>query len=167
MEIHMKKHLPLRASLWDRFHDKFTPEALTGCWLWTGAVKEKNYGVIGLGRRGEGIEKAHRVAYRLYKGDIPQGLCILHNCDNPACVNPDHLRLGTLKENSQDCVSRKRNFVPNNRGERSKTRKLSLEQVNDIRKKEIPGRAYAKKHGVAPSTVFAIWRDINWKYDKN
>ena len=136
-----------------------------GCWLWTGAKKELGYGVIGLGRRAEGTEKAHRVSYRLYKGEIAEGQCVLHKCDNPSCVNPDHLSVGTLSDNMRDCVRKRRNFVPDNRGEKSTTRKLSKSDVLEIRKREMTGREYAKKYGVSKSTVFAIWRGVNWKYD--
>jgi HNH endonuclease len=165
MEIHMRKPGEIVKPLWDRFHEKVSPEALTGCWIWTGAVKEKGYGVIGLGTRRQGTAKAHRVAYELHKGKIAEGMNILHDCDNPSCVNPNHLYEGTFAQNSQDCVRRKRNFVPNNRGELSNSVKLTLEQVNIIRKKEKTGRQYAKDFGVSKSTVFAIWRNVNWKYD--
>lgn len=132
----MRKPGDVIKPLWERFHEKVSPEALTGCWIWTGAVKEKNYGVIGLGTRKQGTEKAHRVAYKLYKGEIADGMNILHDCDNPSCVNPNHLYQGTLAQNSQDCAKRKRNFVPNNRGEKSNSAVLTLDQVNIIRKKK-------------------------------
>jgi len=152
----------LRRSLWDRFHDKVSPEALSGCWNWIGAVKELGYGVIGLGHRSDGTAKAHRVAYNLYKGPIPNGLAILHECDNPACVNPAHLRAGTLAENMQDCVKRKRNFCPDNRGEKSTTAKLNYKSVEHIRKKEMTGIAYAKMYGVSKSAIYQIWAGKNW-----
>lgn len=161
----MRKSGDIVRSLWDRFYDKVCPEALTGCWLWTGAVKELGYGVIGLGTREQGTAKAHRVSYMLHKGEIPAGMSVLHRCDTPSCVNPSHLFLGTLSDNMRDCVAKKRQFKPNNRGERSTTRVLSLQQVNEIRKKEKTGRQYAAQFGVSKSTVFAIWRNVNWKYD--
>src|SRR5574340_590014 len=82
----------IQRSLLERFFDKVSPEALTGCWLWTGAVKELGYGVIGLGTREQGTSKAHRVSWELHNGPIPSGLNVLHSCDTPSCVNPDHLR---------------------------------------------------------------------------
>lgn len=156
-----KRHLKLRASLWDRFHDKVSPEPNSGCWLWTGAVKEYGYGVIGLGRRSEGIQKAHRVAYRLYKCD-PGDKIVMHKCDNPYCVNPDHLALGTLADNMQDCVRKGRNFVPNNRGENAKWAKLTIRAVTEIRKRERRGTEYARMYGVSKSAVYQIWAGQNW-----
>lgn len=152
----------LRKSLWDRFHDKFVPDPNSGCWLWTGAAKELGYGVIGLGHRGDGTAKAHRVAYQLYKGDIPQNMNVLHSCDLPCCVNPAHLRLGTLSDNSQDCVSRGRHRRPDNRGERAAWAKLNAEKVATIKKREMTGTAYAKLYGVSKSAIYEIWSGKNW-----
>lgn len=162
MEIHMRKKGQIVRSLWDRFHDKVFPEPMSGCWLWDGAVKELGYGVIGLGTREQGTAKAHRVAYQLYKGEIPLGLSILHRCDNPSCVNPAHLYAGTLKENSRDCVSRGRNFVPDNRQEKSVGAKLTAADVLEIRKRLMTGVEYAKKYGVSKSAIYEIWRGKNW-----
>lgn len=157
----MKRVLKLRASLWDRFHDKISPEPNSGCWLWTGGTNEHGYGIIGLGRRSEGVGKAHRVAYRLYKCDPGDGV-VMHKCDNPACVNPDHLALGSLSDNSRDCARKGRNFVPDNRGERARWAKLSAEQVADIRKREKAGTEYARAYGVSKSAVYQIWSGDNW-----
>jgi hypothetical protein len=152
----------LHKSLWDRFHDKFVPDPNSGCWLWTGASKELGYGVIGLGHREDGTAKAHRVAYQLYKGDIPQGMNVLHSCDLPCCVNPAHLRLGTLSDNSRDCVSRGRHKTPDNRGERATWAKLNAEKVAQIKKRELAGTAYARLYGVSKSTIYQIWSGRNW-----
>ena len=153
-----------RRSLWDRFHDKVMPEPNTGCWLWTGATKEHGYGVIGLGRRDEGTAKAHRVAWRLYRGDIPKGECILHRCDQPLCVNPNHLFCGTLSDNMQDCVRKGRNFTPNNRGRNAKWARLTEDAVKDIRAKALSGIEYAKKYGVSKSAIYEVWRGKNWAW---
>jgi hypothetical protein len=151
-----------RKSLWDRFHDKVMPEPNTGCWLWTGATKELGYGVIGLGRREEGTAKAHRVAWKLYKGEIPEGMNVLHRCDMPACVNPRHLFCGTLADNMQDCVQKGRNFVPNNKGENAKWAKLDAEKVAEIRTRKLKGTEYARQYGVSKSAIYEIWRGKNW-----
>ena len=119
----------LQASLADRWQAKVSPEPMSGCWLWTGAVKELGYGVIGLGTRQQGTAKAHRVGWELRHGAIPAGMNVLHRCDTPSCVNPAHLFLGTLKDNAQDCVRKGRNFIPDNRGENAPWRKLSLEKL--------------------------------------
>lgn len=158
----MKRALPIRASLWERFHEKVSPEPNSGCWIWTGAVKEHGYGVIGLGRRGTGTAKAHRVAYELYKGPIADGLFVLHSCDIPSCVNPDHLRLGSQSDNMRDCVKRKRHVMPDNRGERATWAKLTAEMARDIKTRTKTGPEYAKLYGVSKSAIYRIWEGSNW-----
>lgn len=158
----VKRNLPLRKTLWERFHEKVSPEPNSGCWLWTGAVKELGYGVIGLGRRQDGTAKAHRVAYELYKGEIPEGGNVLHSCDVPSCVNPAHLRVGTLSENMRDCVKRGRNFTPDNRGENASWAKLTASAVAHIRQRVMTGPSYAALYGVSKSAIYEIWRGHNW-----
>lgn len=86
-----------------------------GCWLWTGTKRTANYGCINI----DGIQYlAHRVSYRLAYGDIPRELCCCHHCDNPACVRPDHLFLGTDADNVRDMVRKGRHVnVPKSRPE--------------------------------------------------
>ncbi len=158
----MKRNLPLRASLWDRFHDKTIPEPNSGCWLWLGGVHEFGYGVIGLGRRGEGTRKAHRVAWELYHGSIPSGQCVCHRCDVPSCVNPEHLFLGSLSDNMKDCASKGRNFVPDNRGERASWAKLTIEQARDIKSRRMSSHAFARHYAVSRSAISQIWSGRNW-----
>lgn len=83
-----------------------------GCWEWSGNTDGKGYGTISH-RNGAGFspEKAHRVSYEKEYGSIPDGLFVLHKCDNPECTNPEHLFLGTQKDNMQDC-SRKNRLNP-------------------------------------------------------
>jgi hypothetical protein len=152
----------LRMSLQERFDAKVVPEPNSGCWIWTGATKELGYGVIGLGRRGDGTDKAHRVSYRLHCGEIPDGMAVCHRCDTPACVNPDHLFLGTLADNMQDCVAKGRNFIPDNRGERAAWSKLTSDAVAHIRKRVMTGPEYGRLYGVSRSSVYQIWRGKNW-----
>lgn len=91
----------------DAFEHKFIPEPNTGCWLWTASLCRDGYGNFYDGKR---VIGAHRFSWQTYKGEIPEGLHILHKCDTPACVNPDHLSLGTHRDNMNDSLLKGRNF---------------------------------------------------------
>lgn len=83
-----------------RFEAKYEPEPNTGCWLWVACLNEHGYGVFQIGH---GTRLATRVAWELHHGSsIPTGMCVLHRCDTPACVNPAHLFLGTRLDNARD-----------------------------------------------------------------
>lgn len=97
-----------RQEIADRFAGKYTADEKTGCWNWT-ACKDKNgYGHIALGGKHGGHVLAHRVSYEANVGPIPDGMMVLHSCDNPACVNPAHLRVGTQFDNMADMAARGR-----------------------------------------------------------
>lgn len=86
-----------------RFETRFV--VTPGCWLWTGEIGSSGYGrFYAYGRK----YRAHRFSYEAYKGEIPKGMLILHSCDNPRCVNPDHLRVGTDADNTRDKMERGR-----------------------------------------------------------
>ena len=97
-------------TLAERFIEKTIPVPFSGCWIWMGALSSKGYGSIRISKK---TYIASRVSFVIYKGTIPNGLCILHSCDIPSCVNPDHLRLGTHFENIQDMISKKRDVWSN------------------------------------------------------
>lgn len=93
-------------SLEQRFWDKV--EKTESCWRWHGAKNDFGYGRINLGGRNEGVDRAHRVSYRLHFGEIPKGKVVCHSCDNPECTRPDHLFLGTKQDNSLDMIRKGR-----------------------------------------------------------
>lgn len=92
----------IRASLAQRFWLKVMKTDGDQCWLWTGAKDSKGYGNISLGGRGAGYRKSSRVAWELVNGPAPEGMAVCHKCDNPSCVRPDRLFLGTQRENLAD-----------------------------------------------------------------
>ena len=129
----------------------------TGCWLWTGPTRA-GYGVFYVGSKDR---SAHRISYEAFIGPVPDGLHLLHSCDNPGCINPAHLRPGTVKENVADRESRRRRSV---RGEQIGTSKLTYEDVVKIRSSVVPIAALAKQHGVDYQTIWKIRKGISWKH---
>lgn len=94
-------------TLEERFWEKVDKSG--ECWVWTAKAKSAfGYGMLQRGARGEGLVMAHRLSYELHFGPIPNGLCVLHSCDNPPCVRPDHLHLGTKADNMREKVERGR-----------------------------------------------------------
>ena len=151
----MPAYRPLR----ERFGEKYVVRD-DGCWEWTAARHEKGYGIIGVG--GSRTSRAHRVSWQLHRGPIPAGKLVCHSCDNPACVNPAHLFIGTAKDNSQDMLSKGRCRLPNNRGERASWAKLTAAQARDIATRRMSARRFANLYGVSRSAVFRIWEGKNW-----
>lgn len=98
----------VRGSLWERFAAKVSPEPNTGCHLWTGALNNQGYGVINTGIAGRTMY-AHRLSAGQKRGRaLERHEVAMHKCDTPCCVNPDHIVVGTLKDNAQDMVSKGR-----------------------------------------------------------
>lgn len=130
------------------------------CWEWSGTKTYKGYGEI----RGEGRKKfrAHRVAYRIFKGEEP-GPVLRHTCDNPPCCNPEHLIQGTPQDNSQDMVDRGRSP----RGEKNSFSRLTEEDVLEMRRLRGLGAkqaSLAAMFGVSQPTISAIVNRKTWRH---
>ena len=129
-----------------------------GCWEWTGAKDGRGYGQV---NRGNKTLRAHRVSYEAYHGQIPSGMVVRHSCDNPSCINPDHLCHGTVQDNVMDRELRGRRDV---RGEQVGTAKLTEADVLDIRSSSLIGTELAKKYSISPSTISLIKTGKSWKH---
>lgn len=146
------------APLKTRFFAQNIPEPNSGCWLWTGANDgHRGYGRLKLGKR---KISSHRYSYEIHKGPIGDGLCVLHACDNPYCVNPDHLFVGTQQDNVDDKVRKNRQA----KGLTSHAAKLSEAQVLEIRKDKRTHRACAAAFGVSKTTVRRIKSRAIWQH---
>ena len=131
-----------------------------GCWKWMASTDRKGYGHISYRSQ---LLQAHRVSYIMVYGPIPDGLCVLHKCDNPGCVNPDHLFLGTHKDNSDDKISkgRDRHAIGNQNGSRKYPERLAWGDRNWTRKH--PERLRGEKGSSAKLTAVQV-RDIRARY---
>lgn len=150
----------LRKDLADRFWEKV--EKTATCWLWTGALLKKAGGYGSIRIDGKAL-RAHRVAYELVVGPIPDGMLLRHSCDTPRCVNPDHLIPGYSLENTKDALDRGRFVV----GEGHKRAKLTNHASNTIRAAlaaGVPGAYLARQFGVSPATISMIKTGKKWKY---
>lgn len=134
-----------------------------GCWLWTKAWSRFGHGIDGV----YGAEVvAHRTSWKVFVGEIPEGMCVCHKCDVPACVNPQHLFLGTKAENNADKIRKKRwaKSLPGSQGSKNSPAKISEEDVHDIRASSCKPSDMAKKFGVSPATISHIRRGRYWSW---
>lgn len=127
-----------------------------GCWDWTSVTNADGYGLLS----GQPNILASRIAYRIYHGEIPDGLDILHSCDRPVCVQPAHLRAGTDVENMADMVERGRHAP----GEKHPNAKITEDTVRLIRSNDMTLAELASITGLAFQTVSKIRRGERWRH---
>jgi len=143
-------------TLKERFEDKvfYSPD---GCWYWIGDMSGGSaYGAITIGGK---RCRAHRVSYMIYNGDITDDLHVMHSCDNPLCVNPDHLSLGTHLQNRADSAVKGRSGNNN--------KKLSIEQVREIKLRLSMGESNSsvgRLYGIHESSVRRIRHGLSFRY---
>jgi len=135
--------IPIEERFW-----RFVRKVTDGCWHWIGAQNERGYGMFAY----DGERLAHRVAYKLFKGPIDHQ-CVLHQCDNPPCVNPDHLFLGTRYDNHLDMLKKARG-----------KKKLSIDDVRAIRCDNRSLKQIALQYDVTPNMISLIQRRKNWSW---
>ncbi len=139
--------------------DKLGPDE---CWNWLASKRTAGYGHFRLGKT---MKSAHRISWLFVHGPIPEGMFILHICDNPSCVNPDHLFLGTHQDNADDKVNKGRH-VPC-KGSRNGYSKLTEEDIPHIRKLHDNGisqTAIAEEYGVIQATISKIVLGNSWTH---
>jgi hypothetical protein len=138
-----------------------------GCWVWSGSRSAGGYGQwllektpLGNGRYSKRRIYAHRLSWELHRGAIPDGLRVLHECDNPPCVNPEHLFLGTMADNTHDMLAKGRE----SRGEDRPLAKLTERDVIAIRQSKETLMVLAERYGVAFQTISDVRRRKVWKH---
>jgi len=157
----------------------YIPDRTDGCWLWTSVPNQNGYGRFSFGGVGGHNVLAHRVSYFIHYGEIPDGLFVCHKCDVRLCVNPEHLFIGTQKDNLRDAIAKGRlkmgrdhgsNVRPETvpRGVNHWSAKLTEEQVRAIRSEYVPRKVtcakLAAKYGINNAHVSHIVRGKSWKH---
>lgn len=157
------KILDFPTHFWNKVNTKQSHE----CWLWVGGTYHRQgYGEIWIA--GRNTQLAHRIAYELTYGSIPKDLKVLHKCDNPPCVNPSHLFLGTQADNVRDCISKGRAVFPSpGLGTLNANAVLTQTDVNQIRDKYKTGqylqKELAREYGMSRQHISAIILGTVWK----
>lgn len=146
-------------SIIERLNSKYTVND-NGCWIWNEALVGRGY--AGLQVNGKKV-KAHRLSYMIFKGPIPDGLFVCHRCDNRACINPEHLFLGTCKDNQKDMAEKRRSLI----GTMNPNHKLKPYDVLIIREAKSHGYTIASIARYYKMSEGVIWKaaaGATWKY---
>ena len=144
----------------ERLRKNYRIDPNTECWIWTGYIGGQGYGRLTNEKK---PLSTHRLAYETWVGEIPEGLCVLHKCDVRSCINPDHLFLGTQKDNVQDCMEKgRRNSV---RGSKHGHAKLTETEILKIR--NMAGQLHkdiAAQFGVSRATIGDVLTRKLWTH---
>lgn len=158
--------VPLNERFWAKVNQT------SGCWEWTGSRNPKGYGQIQRGGRGGGLVLTHRLSWEIHNGSIPDSLFVLHKCDNPACVRPDHLWIGSKAENTADMMAKGRHKTapPKRllRGEDHPNARLTNDIVSAIRERcasgELSQSEAGRVYGLTSGSVNRIVKRLRWKH---
>ena len=135
----------------------------SGCWIFTGTLC-KGYGLIREDAPSRSMPYAHRVAYELTHGPIPPGLCVLHRCDVPCCVNPDHLWIGDSGDNIRDAIAKGRHAAPEAKGSENGFSKLTEDKVREILALNEPIRQIAARFNIDKTVIYKIKGGKLWRH---
>lgn len=144
----------------DDFNKYHSVNLETGCHEWIGHIGANGYGLYSISNK---QRTTHRLAWEIKHGEIPKGLCVCHKCDNRKCVNPDHLFLGTKKENNSDMAQKKRSAL----GVRNGHAKLTEGQVVEIYSSRDSYSKIAKRIGISITQISAIKTGREWAHVTN
>lgn len=151
----------------ERFWSKVSIGDADACWEWQAGRHTFGYGAFEYKIKGKWrAAHAHRVAWELVNGDIPDGMFVCHRCDNPPCVNPGHLFLGTPRQNTLDMLQKDRASMPSGVAHPRYTARLTEEQVREIRRRwpSETQQSLASEFGVGVMTVNHIVNRRTWKH---
>ena len=152
--------------LCQRFLEKTMFEPMSGCWVWHGANTRPGNGYGRIFHEGR-LWCAHIVSYMSFIGDVPAGMNVLHSCDNPFCVNPQHLFIGTQRDNVLDMVKKGRMNTTNApKGEAHCNSKLKVSDILSIREDTRSATEIMKQHGISRGTVWKIKHRNRWGWLK-
>ena len=157
-----------RAPLDQRFW-RYVQPASDGCWHWQGAVNEHGYGVIGRAGRGTGLVKAHRLSYEIATGlRLRRDQLVCHHCDNPRCVNPAHLFVGTPRDNVIDMWRKGRGFLPPRLpGSRNPSAKLDERRIHEVfrlRHQGLTTYEIADVFAMSKTAICAVLNRKTWRH---
>jgi len=161
----MPRRIYTRRPLAERFWEKVDIRSDGECWPWLAGISNTEYGQVW----SEGCTcGAHRIAWELTYGPIPEGMCVCHHCDNKTCCNPKHLFLGTSADNTADRVKKDRSYHPDFHGEKHTRNVLTAKQVYNIRRRYAKGnisqRKLAAEYGVSRGAITGIVYRHNWQH---
>lgn len=175
--------VPMTKRFWDRVNkdgplpDQEKPwySGLDKCWVWLGVLDRDGYGRISHAHKKGRTVRAHRFSFELHGGSIPEGHSVLHRCDNPSCVNPTHIKAGTLDENNKDMKEKGRSASGRRhsshlhpelikRGEKHHNSVLTDKQAMEIKRAKGTQRSIAKLYNVSQYTVWGIRFGKTWTH---
>jgi hypothetical protein len=158
------KRRPLADRLWEKV------DKSGDCWIWTGARSQDGYGCIAVSDHRGDHRPAHRVVFEMTYGPVPDGMEVCHRCDNPPCVRPEHLFVGTHQDNMADCSAKGRNRGSTSQphGEKNHNAKLTEQQVVEIRDRYTRGgisqRALAMEYGISQGQASDVINHKRWRW---